>query len=197
MDPQKKYHAFTISFNIRTNVLFTKVHLSEAFDPNTDKAKQQPLMTECNAIWDTGASSSSITKAFAAKLGFKPTGVAKVRNTSGEELRDTFLINVYLPNKVAMAYVRVVECKELVGDFEFLVGMDIIGAGDFSVTHGNGKTTMSYRLPSAETIDYVPETASHNAKVDAGRKPKISKSKLRDKRKKERQNMKKSRKKKR
>lgn len=197
MDPQKQYHAFTTRFNARTNVLFTKVHLSEAFDPNTDRAKQPPPLTECNAIWDTGASSSSITKALATKLGLKPTGVGKVRNTSGEELRNTFLINVYLPNRVAIAYVRVVECKELVGDFEFLVGMDIIGAGDFSVTHCDGKTTMSYRFPSAETIDYVPETQSHNTKVGAGRKPKISKTKLRDKRKKERQNKKKGRKKKR
>ena len=35
--------------------------------------------------------------------------------------------------------------------------MDIIGMGDFAVTHSDGKTTFSYRWPSSEKIDFVEQ----------------------------------------
>ena len=40
---------------------------------------------------------------------------------------------------------------------DFLIGMDIITLGDFSVTNLNGKTTFSFRYPSCETINYVKQ----------------------------------------
>jgi len=36
-----------------------------------------------------------------------------------------------------------------------LIGMDIITVGDFAVSNFNGKTTHSYRTPSAGEIDFV------------------------------------------
>ena len=42
-------------------------------------------------------------------------------------------------------------------DTDFLIGMDIITLGDFSVTNLNEKTTFSFRYPSCETINYVEE----------------------------------------
>lgn len=152
----KDFSAFTTRFNGITNVLHTKVSLSLPYNPTTD-ISQPPTPVECDAIWDTGASMSTITKATAQKLGLKPTGKVGVSNTSGKQIKDTYLINVYLPNKVALSYVSVVECESLVGNFEFLVGMDIIANGDFSVTNVNGKTVMSYRMPSIEEVDYVKE----------------------------------------
>ena len=152
----KDFSAFTIRFSGLKNVLYTKVDLSLPYNPNTDNSSS-PTPIECNAIWDTGASMSTITKAAAQRLGLKPSGKAQVRNTSEQQTKDTYLINVYLPNKVALSYVTVVECESLVGNFDFLVGMDIIANGDFSVTNAEGKTVMSYRIPSIEEIDYVKE----------------------------------------
>ena len=43
-----------------------------------------------------------------------------------------------------------------------LVGMNIIGMGDFSITNFNGETTMTFRVPSLEKNDYVSEIAEHN-----------------------------------
>ena len=45
--------------------------------------------------------------------------------------------------------------------------MDIIGLGDFSITHCDGRTCMSFRLPSQERIDYVPQTNTANAAIAA------------------------------
>jgi hypothetical protein len=43
------------------------------------------------------------------------------------------------------------------GGIDVLIGMDIIGSGDFSVTHHNGKTTFSFCCPSLREIDFVAE----------------------------------------
>ncbi|OGY26442.1 MAG: hypothetical protein A2Z24_00305 [Candidatus Woykebacteria bacterium RBG_16_44_10] len=153
---RKDFRAFTVKANAKVNVLTTEIQLSLPYNPQADQGPA-PALHNCKAIWDTGASMSSITEAMVNKLALKPTGRTEVTNTSGTETKNTYLLNVYLPNKVALSYLKVVECKNIVGDFEFLVGMDIIGAGDFAVTNVDGKTTMSYRVPSIETIDYVEQ----------------------------------------
>jgi uncharacterized protein YchJ len=40
---------------------------------------------------------------------------------------------------------------------DVLIGMDILGLGDFAVTHHQGKTTFSFRVPSRHEIDFVAE----------------------------------------
>jgi len=41
--------------------------------------------------------------------------------------------------------------------FDAIVGMDIIGLGDFSVTNVAGMTCVSFRTPSCVVVDYVTE----------------------------------------
>lgn len=43
-----------------------------------------------------------------------------------------------------------------------LVGMDIIGHGDFAVTNHNGKTIFTYRCPSTNQIDFVKQIRVRN-----------------------------------
>lgn len=197
----KDFHAFTTKYSGRANVLACKIKLSLPFDLKINKKPHQPA--ECNAIWDTGATSSVVTKAMARKLNLKPTGKTEVRNTSGKELENTYLINIYLPNKVALSFLRVVECKELVGGFDFLIGMDVIGIGDFAITNVNNETTLSYRVPSIETVDYVELARRQRAmrakmsritkeKTAREKGKKSSKENYRKKRKKERQRKKKA-----
>ena len=62
-----------------------------------------------------------------------------------------------MPNKICFVGVEVTEAK-LFGITEMLIGMDIISQGDFSVTHADGKTTFSFRMPSVKTIDYVEDS---------------------------------------
>lgn len=56
--------------------------------------------------------------------------------------------------------VTVTECAIETGDFGAIIGMDLIGLGDFAITNRSGKTWMSFRVPSIEAIDYVQE-ANH------------------------------------
>ena len=50
---------------------------------------------------------------------------------------------------------------------QLLIGMDIIGLGDFAVTNANGKTTFSFRVPSVREIDFIPDAQENNV-MDGG-----------------------------
>jgi len=49
---------------------------------------------------------------------------------------------------------------DLSPNVDVLIGMDIIGLGDFAVTNKDGKTVFSYRMPSMECIDFVKQKRS-------------------------------------
>ena len=82
--------------------------------------------------------------------------MAKVFTAGGEHRSPVYLISLFLPNKVFIPQLRVTK-GVLPGDAEVLIGMDIIGQGDFAVTNKDGKTTFSFRMPSIERIDFVKQ----------------------------------------
>ena len=45
---------------------------------------------------------------------------------------------------------------------EVIIGMDILGLGDFSVTHFGGETVFSFCVPSRKCIDFVQDIGSFN-----------------------------------
>ena len=129
------------------------------------------------AIWDTGATHSAITKRVVDDLGLKPTGVRETRHADGKSLNNTYLVNILLPYKVLVGSVRVTEVKLIPDDNtsddqhpQLLIGMDIIGLGDFAVTNADGKTTFSFRVPSVEEIDFIPDTQEDNVMESGNRK---------------------------
>lgn len=146
--------AFTLRAQGTLRSLVTKCRVSEAHDPN-GPAKQ---LLEFNALWDTGATSTSITQKIVDALGLAPTGLAKVHHADGESMVPTFLVNVRLPNEVGFAGVKVTLAK-LTG-IDVLIGMDIISAGDFVLTNKSGKTVFTFRIPSMAEIDFVQGTNS-------------------------------------
>jgi len=164
----KRHLAFTLRFNGRTNALVISVKISLPYNPEIDQNKEPPIPIECRAIWDTGATNSVITKALVQKAGLIPSGKEKVTNTSIVELRNKFFINLLLPNKVILPYLKVTECEDVLGNgnIDMLIGMDVIGVGDFATTHENGKTVMSFIVPPISTIDYVPISESENRKQE-------------------------------
>lgn len=190
MDKQL-FHAFTTKYNGIARQLNTPVSFSLPYDPNNQEEPQE--FTNTQAIWDTGATSSVITKSFAKKLGLKPIGKINVRGVNGDGERNVYLVNIGLPNKVIISYVKVTESDDLVGEAEALIGMDIIGSGDFSVTNVDGKTLLSFRIPSIKEIDYVEEAKNIRIKKGIQSQEKNRKA-VKRKRKQQRQNKKKSKK---
>lgn len=79
--------------------------------------------------------------------------MVEVHTPDGNSLKETYLVNIVLPNKVGVSQIRVAEGT--IKDADALIGMDIIGLGDFAVTNKDDKTTFSFRMPSIECIDFV------------------------------------------
>lgn len=144
--------SFTTSFNGLTNVLWNETVISSAYLGNPPPGL---IRKEYKAIWDTGATGTAITKQVAQECQLLPTGMTQVRGVQSTKIVNTYLVNILLRNSVEVAHVRVTECDSLGGDADVLIGMDIITRGDFAVTNKDGKTTFSFRVPSAEKIDFV------------------------------------------
>lgn len=148
-------HSFTIEHNGIASVIQTKVHITEAFDPNN---RPYPPFKEYIAIWDTGATGTVITKKVATECGLLPISMCRVETAGGVIDSPVFLVNLRLPQGVGVQHLRVTEAI-LNGPADILIGMDIIGIGDFAITNKNGKTVCSYRIPSIECIDFVKQAA--------------------------------------
>ena len=159
----KDSHSFTVKYDGRANVLISDVQVSYPFPPNNPPSQQK--IAGFKAIWDTGASGTAITSNVVASLNLKPIRKATVNHADGQSEQDVYLVSLFLPNYVVVPSVSVTEAK-LSNGIDLLIGMDIIGMGDFAVTNHNNKTTFSLRIPSFREIDFVKE---HNDFSKTGR----------------------------
>ena len=103
------------------------------------------------AIWDTGATNTCITKKVAVECGLPIVGTTEIHHANGKDTVDVFLASLYLPNGIAIPVIRVSEAKLIGADM--LIGMDIIGQGDFAISNFKGSTQFSFRMPSLMHID--------------------------------------------
>ncbi|MEN1995349.1 retroviral-like aspartic protease family protein [Stenotrophomonas bentonitica] len=150
----------TRKFPNRAHVIDSECQVSAAFDPGNGDPNQP--FTLFNAIWDTGATGSVITQHAAAAMGISPSGMTVVHGVNGQHNSPTYLVNIMLPGGVMFSGLQVTE-GVLGGHYNVLIGMDIIGAGDFAVSFCGGKTVMSFRVPPGDiATDYVQQ---HNDSV--------------------------------
>lgn len=147
--------SFTVEHDGLADVLITKVAVFPAFNPET--AKPPKNAKKYNAIWDTGATGTCITKKIARECGLEPISMTKVSTASGVMDAYVYLVALGLPHGIGIPQIKVTEAN-LSSDIDLLIGMDIIGSGDFAVTNLNGKTVFSFRSPSLACIDFVQES---------------------------------------
>lgn len=147
--------SFTLKHGGRVNALPSPCHVMAAFDPRNPPNPLPPAI-EFNAIWDTGATGTVITQEVVDRLGLAPTGMIRTHTANGERDVNTYLVNVRLPNSVGFVALTVA-CCPLGPGADVLIGMDIIGSGDFAVSNHDGKTVMTFRHPSSKCIDFVKE----------------------------------------
>lgn len=147
------YSAFTTRCNgQRSLVLASDVGLCPAFAPPSPP----PDVKSFRALYDTGATHSAISPRVVEALGLASIGTATVGTAKGSHETTTHLVNIGLPNKVMFQMVRVT-MAELDTKIDVLIGMDILGEGDFAITNFQGKTMFSFCYPSRREIDFVSE----------------------------------------
>lgn len=154
--------SFTQRYDGLTNQLITNCGITVSYNPATHKGKY-PDFKDYQALWDTGATGTVITKKVADELGLTPTGFTNSYNANGQCIVNTYLINIRLPNGVGVHTLRVTE--GVLTGFDVLIGMDVISRGDFSITCKNGKTVFSFQMPSTHETDFVSEFNEEVKKV--------------------------------
>ena len=170
--------AFTTSSNGRKNVLANQVQVAAAYNPSV--RSPGPEFKEYNGIWDTGATGTVITKRVANDCGLKPITMCQVRGVHEVKLANVYLINIRLPNNVEFIELHAVEANGLLGENkDVLIGMDIIGKGDFAVSNFQGKTTFTFRMPSQAKIDFVKDLQLNSITKGKKRRKKRTKSRKR------------------
>ena len=129
--------------------------------------------TEVVALWDTGATICCVSQDVINTLSLVPTGKARMSTPSSvDELTDTYLVDLMLPNDILVKDVVVAKSKIGSQGIGLLVGMDIISRGDFLITN-TGETVFSFRMPSEPLPDFATGINMRNVigKSHGGRKP--------------------------
>ncbi len=145
------FRAFTIEYPSFADQLLTDYHLSKLNPAGASGGKSKKLFP-FQAMWDTGANGSIISKNVANQLQLKPTGEKKLLGIGGIQTVNEYLLRVHLPNEVGIITVDALEGG--LDGFDILIGMDIINQGDFAITQQDGRTCFSFRMPSLEKIDF-------------------------------------------
>jgi hypothetical protein len=78
-----------------------------------------------------------------------------VHTANGLTFQNTHIIDIRLTNDVVIQGIIATEVDALSNQCEALIGMDVISMGDLSITHLNGNTCMSFRVPSSHEIDFT------------------------------------------
>ena len=167
--------SFTVTSNngrlkeLKTPCTVCLPHRPETMTPEQLKSIKG---VKCQCLWDTGASSSCISKNLAEKLGLKQVGIAQSFTAAGPTLAKTYVVNIGLLNHVQIPMVQVSEA--VLNGFDVLIGMDIITLGDFSITNVGGTETIDYvqqdnqKEKSAHTPYIAPKTPGRNDPCPCG-----------------------------
>jgi hypothetical protein len=166
MPEQIKPISFTAKYPGLMNKIITDAGVSLPF--KVEEVNNNSVnIHNTQALWDTGASGSVVTQSTAKALNLIPIGSAMVSHAGGQSLHNRYLVNIVLPNKVMICGIPVTECPDTAGNFGVIIGMDVIAGGDFAVTNFQGKTVVSFRIPSIQEIDFVEEAKKINIKPNA------------------------------
>jgi len=123
---------------------------------------QSSQKIKARALWDTGAVISAITPEIAKDLKLIPFNRVKINGINNFSMADVVKISIKLPNLVELNNYNVAVCN-LIRDVDFLIGMDIIQLGDFSISNGEGKTLFTFAMPPFnDKIDLYEKAAFIN-----------------------------------
>lgn len=149
---QVQVRAFATQFHPITNVLFNQVGISLPYAPENNETPVPPKIY--TAIWDTGATNTVVSPKVAKECQLFQIGITQVQAFGGViKNASVYFVSVFLPNQVVFPRLRVSEGDIGAGQFDILIGMDIMSQGDLAISNFNGKTIFSFRMPSIADIN--------------------------------------------
>jgi hypothetical protein len=117
--------------------------------------KQIPL--SARVMWDTGSIITCISKRFAELLQLRRIESRQLTSIHGSETSNVYMLDIVLPDYVTIQNILASEIPNS-ADFDVIIGMNIIGLGNFAISNDKGKTLFSFRLPALNIpIDFSKE----------------------------------------
>ena len=157
-------HAFTTYAGISGQLLMSDVQIRPAYDPKSQQLP--PPFTTCVAVWNTASTITAITRTLAQHCGLDATPLTGTPDIARH------VINLKLPNNVELIALSVVSIANLPIEgkrAQMLIGMDVIGGGDFAISNYGGGTMFTFRSPSQGSIDFLPPEARQQPVATVGR----------------------------
>ena len=149
---KKSHHSFTVEYPAKQRAIVTSCKVSDPLDLSIT-----PF--EGRALWDTGATSTVVNTKISSYLNLVPVGRRIARGIHSSAPVNRYIVNIELLNGVTSNSLAVVEAN-LGDDIDVLIGMDIIGAGDFAIC---GSTFFSFATPTLDNpVDFVEKSNSVN-----------------------------------
>ena len=105
------------------------------------------VVKRCNAIWDTGATSSMIARRIARELQLSPTGVVDISGVHGVHSTETYKVDLLFGNGFQIPGLQVSAADDN-GGFDVLIGMDIISSGRLIVDGINKGCYIRFEFPA-------------------------------------------------
>lgn len=144
--------AFSVECDVYKGVATTTAYIMDSAPELTleEKTKRLLGMNSYRCLFDTGASHSAISKTVASTLTSKLDVISKV--VSPNAVADTALysVDILLPNNVVLSNVIV---SEIENPIDIIIGLDVIGLGDFALSSRNGHPFLSFSYPHRLVID--------------------------------------------
>ena len=140
------FSAFTTRRPLQERTIDTDIYISSPYN----NVKQK-----INAVWDTGATFSSININVVEKLGLIPIGKTTSNTANGQCEVYLYLINLILPNNIFIK--QLVVTGSNLGKKDMLIGMDVISMGQFTIYANNNELIASFVMPKFENKDYVQD----------------------------------------
>ena len=103
-------------------------------------------------VWDTGATNTIISSAVIDALGLKPVRQTQIEGVGGCMDSSVYKINIYVDG--CLEFTGIEALSGDIGDYDVIIGMDIITLGDFVITNKDDQTWFAFRYPSSEHIEF-------------------------------------------
>ena len=107
---------------------------------------QQRRVKALRAMWDTGSNATILSTKLVSELRPDHFGQGGMTGIGGQSEGDTYLLHVSLPTGDIITYQEVYEAN--LGDYDAIIGKDIITRGNFHLDCDHGETLFSFELPN-------------------------------------------------
>ncbi|GHT13126.1 hypothetical protein AGMMS4956_08800 [Bacteroidia bacterium] len=139
-----KVYTFTKKYDAVSRVLTLPVKIRLA---GTDR------YYETQGIVDTGAIVSIVSKNLVNKLKVAPHSYQFMDTASEQKvITPVYRASIILCEQIEITNLTVGDGTLPEGE-ECLIGMDILSLGDLAISHFEGKTCISFRIPSMQSIE--------------------------------------------